>query len=136
MSSPTGPPAAPVQKRGTDCAVHRHWDNVPLEDHHIFPKEFGGKTFEGNLIRVCANAHSDIHYYIALLVRFNGLVPWNIERTFGKSVRTVAQQGYNSIRTRHDQNQMSTLRGMLNERYGIEGQFDTLVLTNPAESDD
>jgi hypothetical protein len=48
----------------------------------------------------------------------------------------VAQQGYNSIRTRHDQNQMSTLRGMLNERYGIEGQFDTLVLTNPAESDD
>lgn len=84
-------------KRGTDCAAHVHWTTVPLEDHHIFPREYGGTSAPGNIARVCSNAHGNIHYYIALLIKHIGAVPWDVARTFGKKERQLAKKGYEQI---------------------------------------
>lgn len=89
-------------KRGTECAVHVHHGAVPQEDHHILPQEYGGKTTHTNMARICANAHSDVHYYIALLIKYgmtNGFsnVPWPITRTFGIQVQRLAERGYSQI---------------------------------------
>jgi hypothetical protein len=83
-------------KRGIDCAVEMHWTPVPLEDHHIKPKENGGlKLWRGlpNIVRVCSNAHGNVHYFMDLLLKYEGKVPWKIARTFGKKTRSIAIMG-------------------------------------------
>lgn len=90
-------PRPPKQKRGTDCAVHKHQDVVPLEDHHIFPQEYGGKTVPSNMARICSNAHGSVHYFIDLLLYWKDDVPWPVGRTFGHKTRKMAQVGYDQI---------------------------------------
>lgn len=85
-------------KRGTNCFGHAHRDKAPIETHHIMPQEFGGKTVRANLADGCANAHSDTHYFLNLLLHHGGHVPWDVERDFGPKVRAMAQRGYNEIK--------------------------------------
>lgn len=85
-------------KRGIECFGHVHRDKVPQEDHHIKPQEFGGQSVAENMARGCANAHSDTHYFLNLLLKYYGHVPWDIEREFGPKVRGIAQRGYNEIK--------------------------------------
>lgn len=84
-------------KRGTVCACHGHTSAVPQEDHHVLPQEYGGPTVKSNMARICSNAHGDVHYYIALLLKYVGDVPWEIRRTFGIGVRALAVRGYVQI---------------------------------------
>lgn len=87
-------------KRGTACVVHRHREAVPEEDHHVKPQEYGGeKTWNGlpNLARVCSNAHGNTHYFMDLLFKFHGNVPWLVRRTFGKKTRDLATEGYRRV---------------------------------------
>lgn len=85
-------------KRGHDCAVHHHREMVPQEDHHVWPKEFGGPTVPDNLKRICANAHSDVHYFLNLLLAHQGDVHWSDAQWFGTRVRSLAVNGYTRIK--------------------------------------
>lgn len=87
----------PKQKRGTNCAAHVHTEDVPLEDHHVFPQEYGGKTVSENMARICSNAHGMVHYFIDLLLYHHGEVPWEIATHFGYRVRALAMHGYEQI---------------------------------------
>lgn len=80
--------------RGTDCKVHVHHSMVPLEMHHIIPKAYGGTNIPENLVRICANGHGDVHFYLSLLFKFQGFVPWDQEKMFGTKVRSLAQRGF------------------------------------------
>lgn len=85
-------------KRGRNCFGHEHRDKVPIETHHILPQEFGGKTVRENLADGCANAHSDTHYYLNLLLKNDGVVPYIVAREFGIRIRNMAQRGYDEIK--------------------------------------
>lgn len=86
-----------IVKRGKACAVHYHKSRNPQEDHHILPKEFGGPTTKANLALCCSNGHGDTHYFLNLLLKFDGEVPWEIAQHFSKRVRDLAQRGYDAI---------------------------------------
>lgn len=84
-------------KRGYQCAAHKHKGQVPQEDHHIWPKEFGGLNKPDNLVRICSNAHGDVHYYLNLLLVHDGLVPRKLWEQFGIGIKRIALQGYNQF---------------------------------------
>lgn len=76
---------------GRDCAVHVHEDEVPIEQHHIWPLGMGGPKTAENTVSVCSNGHAAIHDYMRLLAR--GKVSWEEERRYGPKVRRLAQRG-------------------------------------------
>lgn len=90
--------------RGMDCEVHTHQGRVPQERHHIIPKKYGGPDTAENLIDLCANGHGDVHYYIALLFKYQGDPPPVIRRTFGRKVQAVAWRGYTGAKALHAAN--------------------------------
>ena len=83
-------------KRGLECAAHVHDSMVPQEDHHIWPLGYHGPDAPANRVRICANAHSDAHYYLEYLLKHNGAKPANW-RTWGQGVRIIAWQGYERV---------------------------------------
>lgn len=83
---------------GTTCGVHTHRDHVPIEVHHILPISLGGPDIPSNRIKLCSNAHSACHYYLDLLRKYNGVVPWSIGRHYGGKVRHLARQGFDAWR--------------------------------------
>lgn len=87
-------------KRGILCAVHKHKVLVPQNDHHILPQEFGGPTTKANLALVCVNGHVDTHYFLDLLLKYEGEVPWEIAEHFYFKVRDLAKRGYDEIKKR------------------------------------
>jgi hypothetical protein len=71
---------------------------VPQEDHHVWPRTYGGPNVADNLERVCANAHSDTHYLLELMLRTgDGRVPYETRRTFGPGVVALASRGYRAV---------------------------------------
>jgi hypothetical protein len=82
--------------RGKDCAAHTHDAVVPQEDHHVVPLSRGGPDRKSNLLRVCANAHSDVHYLLSAIEKARGYdgVPEAVKRSFGYGVRRIALQGW------------------------------------------
>ena len=82
--------------RGYECKCHKHKDKVPQEHHHVWPLGYHGPDEQSNIIFICCNAHSDIHYYMEYLLRHNGERPedW---RTYGNLVRQWAVKGYNEV---------------------------------------
>ena len=81
---------------GTECAVHRHREWVPLEIHHVWPMGDGGPNSPANKVTVCENGHGAIHAYIDHLRR-NPKPPWVIRRRFGRKVRALGQLGFDRI---------------------------------------
>jgi hypothetical protein len=79
---------------GTDCAVHKHREQVPLESHHIWPIGMGGPDTPFNRVRVCANAHYSIHEYMRQLILTGGTIPWAQARRYGRKVRALAIRGW------------------------------------------
>lgn len=84
-------------KRSRLCGAHVHNATVPIETHHIEPKEYGGKTEPDNLVKICSNAHGNVHYFIGLLLKHAGKVPMTEARTFGIREREIAAEGYRRI---------------------------------------
>lgn len=82
--------------RGTECECHIHDTTIPQERHHVWPKGYHGPNTPDNLVTICCNAHSDIHYYMEYLFKHNGETPpdW---RTYGPTVRALAKRGYDEV---------------------------------------
>ena len=92
-------------KFGEDCKVHNHTSYVPLEDHHVWPKEYHGPDVASNLIRVCSNGHGEIHYFLELLLATGKSTPIDALKVvpseafvrFGRRVRMKAVDGFKDI---------------------------------------
>jgi len=72
---------------------HSHTTKVSYEIHHVWPKEYHGPDTKANKVKICCNAHSDIHY---LLERMLGGKLYDL-REFGPQVRQLAQSGYEQV---------------------------------------
>lgn len=99
MTATTPKPMPRGVVMGTDCAVHRHRELVPLHVHHVWPTGEGGPDVEWNKITVCANGHYAIHALLDIFKKQRGDVPWIVLRRYGRKVRQFAKYGYEEIRT-------------------------------------
>lgn len=78
-------------REGFQC--HSHDALVSYEIHHVWPKEYHGTSTPDNLVKICCNAHSDIHYLMNLMLRGK---PYNLIE-YGPNIRALAQRGYQAI---------------------------------------
>ena len=69
---------------------HAHHDMVSYEIHHIWPLSYHGPDTAANKVKVCPNAHSDIHYLMERMFRGRSY-SW---REYGPAVRHLARAGY------------------------------------------
>lgn len=83
--------------RSTECAVHVHHSLVPVEKHHIQPKQYHGSNEAGNLTQICANGHGDAHYLLERMLKTGNNLSWEERRTYGQRVRWLATRGYYAI---------------------------------------
>ena len=74
-------------------ACHKHTSMVSYESHHIWPVAYHGPDTPENRVKVCCNAHSDIHYLMERLLRSKP-VEW---REYGMMIRWYAWQGYKAV---------------------------------------
>jgi hypothetical protein len=77
----------------TGFVCHNHTTMVSYEDHHVWPLGYHGPDKKSNKIRICPNAHSDIHY---LMDRWLKGKPVDL-REYGESVRYWAKVGYDQV---------------------------------------
>jgi len=87
--------------RGKRCAAHVHECPVSEEYHHVRPQARGGKSVPTNMVWLCANAHSDVHYFLDEIERraqarerHPERVPGPVAVHFGPIVRQVARTGW------------------------------------------
>lgn len=83
--------------RSVVCGAHVHDSLVPIERHHVWPLGYHGPNTKDNIVELCCNAHSDVHYLLERLLKTGDNVPWEEERTYGRGVRVVAQRGYLAV---------------------------------------
>lgn len=74
-------------------ACHHHTSMVSFEMHHVWPTGYHGPDTAANKIKICPNAHSDIHYLMELMFRGK---PYNY-RHYGNTVRRWALLGYQQV---------------------------------------
>lgn len=91
-----------VQMGGSECAVHRHRELVPMETHHVWPLGEGGPDIPANKVRICMNAHGSVHSYLDMLLRRQrrgetGKIDWKIRRQYGRKTRALAELGFQRI---------------------------------------
>lgn len=79
--------------RGYECAAHKHQVLVPQEKHHVWPLGYHGPRTTDNLVLVCSNAHSDIHYLLEELLKGRDVDL----RLYGIGVRMYAHRGYDQV---------------------------------------
>ena len=77
--------------KGFACHVHK--DMVSYEIHHVWPTCYHGPNTAVNKIKICPNAHSDIHY---LMDRLLAGRPVNM-REYGNTAKLYALQGYEAV---------------------------------------
>jgi HNH endonuclease len=87
--------------RGKRCIAHSHEYITAEEYHHVQPQARGGKTEKANMVYLCANAHSDVHYFLDLIearakkhLPHPEQVPGSIAVHYGPKVRQVARAGW------------------------------------------
>lgn len=87
--------------RGKKCAAHVHAYDTAEEYHHVRPQARGGLSVPTNMIWLCANAHSDVHYFLDEIERrakrherHPERVPGTIAVHYGPLVRAVARRGW------------------------------------------
>ena len=69
---------------------HRHTTMVSYEMHHVWPLGYHGPNVKSNLIKICPNAHSDIHH---LMDRLLAGKPVELKE-YGNTVRHYALLGW------------------------------------------
>lgn len=77
--------------RGLIC--HAHAALVSFERHHVWPLGYHGPDTPDNIVKVCCNAHSDIHHLLERLLRGK---PVDL-REYGPAIRTLALDGYRAV---------------------------------------
>ena len=87
--------------RGKQCEAHTHGSLVPEEYHHLRPQCRGGQTAPGNMVYLCANAHSDVHYFLDLIEKRARArtphpeeIPGPVAATYGPKIRHFARLGW------------------------------------------
>lgn len=83
--------------RSLVCGAHIHNSLVPVERHHIWPLGYHGPNTADNIVQVCCNAHSDVHYLLERMLRTGDAVPWTELRTYGPAVGALARAGYERV---------------------------------------
>jgi hypothetical protein len=76
-----------------DLVCHTHDSLVSFEVHHVWPQEYHGPNTKKNLVKICCNAHSDIHDLMNKMLRGK---PYNLVE-YGPNIRALALRGYNDI---------------------------------------
>ncbi len=74
----------------TGFVCHRHTSMVSYEMHHCWPLCYHGPDVKANLVKICPNAHSDIHYLMDRLLAGKPVVL----KEYGPKVRELAHRGY------------------------------------------
>jgi hypothetical protein len=82
-----------MARSNTGFVCHAHTSLVSYEIHHIWPQEYHGPNVKANLVKICPNAHSDIHHLLHLMLTGR---PYDL-RDYGPNIRTLAQSGYDAI---------------------------------------
>lgn len=77
--------------KGFLCHAHRGY--VSYEIHHIWPREYHGPDVPDNKIKICPNAHSDIHFLMELMLRGK---PYNSSH-YGPTIRRWAKLGHDQV---------------------------------------
>lgn len=74
-------------------ACHRHIDMTSYELHHVWPLGYHGPDVPANKVKICPNAHSDIHFLMERLFRGKPVD----YRQYGLNVRGLALKGYRQV---------------------------------------
>ena len=74
-------------------ACHAHRDLVSYEIHHVWPTAYHGPDTPDNKVKICPNAHSDIHYLMERMLRRK---TYNLTE-YGPNVHKLALRGYRSV---------------------------------------
>lgn len=87
--------------RGRECAAHVHSHTIPQERHHVQPLSRLGRNVPANLVLICCNAHSDVHYLLDAIEKARGFdaVPPAVRRAFGRGVTRIALLGWSAYST-------------------------------------
>jgi hypothetical protein len=87
--------------RGKRCIAHAHEYVTAEEWHHVRPQARGGLSVPTNMAWLCANAHSDVHYFLDEIERrakrherFPERVPGPVAVHYGPIIRQVARLGW------------------------------------------
>ena len=76
-----------------DLVCHAHTSLVSYEVHHIWPTGYHGPDTTANKIKICCNAHSDIHHLMEAMLRGK---PYNLTE-YGDTIRRYARSGYDQV---------------------------------------
>lgn len=82
-----------ARAKGPQLVCHRHDSLVSYEDHHVWPLGYHGPNTRANIVRVCCNAHSDIHHLMERLLRGK---PVDLTE-YGPTIRQLALMGYEQV---------------------------------------
>lgn len=82
-----------MARSNTGFMCHSHTALVSYEMHHVWPLGYHGPDVKANLVKICPNAHSDIHH---LLQRMLSGKPYDL-RDYGPNVRDYARAGYEAV---------------------------------------
>jgi len=82
-----------VARDNQGFACHVSHEMVSYEMHHIWPLGSHGPDTPDNKVKVCPNAHSDIHYLMERL--FRGKL--YDARQYAPVVRWLATRGYEEV---------------------------------------
>lgn len=82
-----------MARSGTGFQCHAHTSLVSFERHHVWPIGYHGPNTADNIVQVCCNAHSDIHYLLQLMLTGR---PYNLTE-YGPNIRYLAFRGYGLV---------------------------------------
>lgn len=74
-------------------ACHAHHNMVSYEWHHVWPTQYHGPNTAANKIKICPNAHSDIHHLMDRILAGKSYSP----RQYGKQIRFYAYYGASQV---------------------------------------
>ena len=77
--------------RGGAC--HKKGTLQSFEVHHVWPQEFHGPTEPGNLVKICANCHSNTHDLLNKMLRSRP----HVLMSYSPTERRLAQRGYAAV---------------------------------------
>jgi hypothetical protein len=80
-------------RSNTGFVCHAHTSHVSFEVHHVWPQEYHGPSIPSNLVKICCNAHSDVHDLLNKMLRGK---PFNLAE-YGPNVRALALRGFTEI---------------------------------------
>ena len=82
-----------MARSNTGFVCHKHRAKVSYEIHHVWPQGYHGPDRAWNKIKICCNAHSDIHHLMELILKGK---PYN-SHDYGPAIRFYAIYGAQQV---------------------------------------